>query len=162
MKLVNGICKNCGNGFSLRKGAKFCSMACRTIYNNSVYVSSITESDKKIINERAKKSAKRLKIERPEWHIFYRLRVRSKRSGVPFDLDIEDIVIPELCPLLNIPLKIYENGSSFDTPSVDRIDSNKGYVKGNVWIISYLANRMKQNATREQLKVFAKNVLIHF
>jgi len=141
-----------------RRNAIFCSHKCRAKFNNDKKQKPTTPEQKRIIREKSKQGQKRSRIERPDRHIFFRLRVRCKRKSIPFDLDIEDIFIPELCPLLNIPLKIYDSGSSFDTPSVDRIDSSKGYVKGNVWIISSLANRMKQNATKEQLKTFAKNI----
>ena len=49
-------------------------------------------------------------------------------------------------------------GNSF-SPSLDRIDSTKGYVPGNVWVISNKANRMKSNAAAEELIIFAKSVL---
>ena len=48
---------------------------------------------------------------------------------------------------------------SFNSPSIDRIDSNKGYIKGNVRIISLRANMMKNDANLQELEEFCKNVL---
>lgn len=71
-----------------------------------------------------------------------------------------DLIIPDYCPLLGIKLE-YTSGKTNNpnTPSLDKIDPTKGYVKGNVRIISYKANTMKNNATREELELFAKNIL---
>ena len=73
---------------------------------------------------------------------------------------MKDLIIPEYCPLLGIKLE-YEPGrtNNSNTPSLDKIDPTKGYIKGNVRIISYKANTMKNNATREELELFAKNIL---
>lgn len=70
----------------------------------------------------------------------------------------EDIITSSFCPILGIPLKVNTGhlGGLSDSPSIDRKDSTKGYVKGNVWVISQLANQMKSNATPEQLKTFAR------
>lgn len=159
MRFYEITCKKCNKTCKKRKGASFCSQKCRAKFNNDQRNINLTSDQKKIINDRSNQSLKRSRVERPDRHIFFRLRVKCKRENIPFDLNMEDIIIPNLCPLLNIPLNIHENGSSFDTPSVDRIDPSKGYVKGNVWIISSLANRMKQNANKDQLITFAKNIL---
>ena len=44
-------------------------------------------------------------------------------------------------------------------PSLDRIDNSKGYIEGNVMWISWKANTMKSNATKKELKMFAKWVM---
>lgn len=92
--------------------------------------------------------------------IITKAKERANKAGLEFDLTVEDISLPEFCPYLGIELT-HElgKGQLFSNSSIDRIDSSKGYVKGNVEIISRLANTMKSNATKEQLLEFAKNVL---
>lgn len=99
-----------------------------------------------------------------EKYLLYSSKSRAKRAGIEWNLSLEDIVIPVYCPYLGVALtRIVGSGrdsSRIDTnPSLDRIDPTKGYVPGNVQVISLLANRMKQNATTEQLITFAQNVL---
>lgn len=86
-------------------------------------------------------------------------RNRAKRKGIEFNIDETDITIPEICPLLEIPIE-YGTKSNYDrSPSLDRIDNTKGYIKGNVWVISKKANAMKNSATFEELKIFSTNIL---
>lgn len=86
--------------------------------------------------------------------MYYRTKGRAKKHGIPFNLDVEDIVIPDKCPILGIEL----NKSKFtgrplpNTPSIDKIIPAKGYVKGNIDIISYRANSLKNNGTLEEFK----------
>jgi hypothetical protein len=88
-----------------------------------------------------------------------RLVKRGKKSKKDCNIDITDIEIPEYCPYLNIKLSTDIKDCYNDNYySIDRIDSSKGYVKGNIQIISRLANTMKNNATIEQLLVFAENI----
>jgi hypothetical protein len=70
-------------------------------------------------------------------------------------------VIPTHCPYLRISLTTTAPRGSPRTniASLDRIDSSQGYTKGNVEVISHLANTMKSNATREQLVSFAEEIL---
>ena len=85
---------------------------------------------------------------------------RAKRCEIEFSLQEEDLIIPDVCPYLGIPLtSIRGKGRQQTNLSLDRIDSTKGYVPGNVQVISDLANRMKQEATPEQLVAFAKGIL---
>jgi hypothetical protein len=82
----------------------------------------------------------------------------SRKRGYEFNIEKSDIVIPNVCPLLGIPLHHGEGIKCDNSPSVDRIDSSKGYIKGNVWVISEKANRMKTDATPEEIMIFSKNV----
>lgn len=91
-------------------------------------------------------------------------RRRAKNQDLDFNIDKEDISIPVLCPYLGIKLSPHSvRGDSKKTVmSLDRIDPTKGYVKGNVEVISWQANTMKSDATAEELIKFAKVVLAKF
>jgi hypothetical protein len=91
--------------------------------------------------------------------ILYRAKDRAKKSNIPFNITEDDIVLPELCPLLNIPFEYGSAKSKWYTYSLDRIYPEKGYVKGNVQVITYLANTMKSSASKEELITFATNIL---
>lgn len=91
----------------------------------------------------------------------YALRMAKQRAikkGMEFNLTEEDLVVPEYCPLLGIPLQTNKKGAGNDSPSIDRIDSSKGYTKDNVWIISHRANTLKNNATIEELSILVRNL----
>lgn len=96
----------------------------------------------------------------PEGRLLYRMYKSHLDYGFNFNLTIEDIIIPEKCPLLEITLST--NPKDFKEQNYytgDRIDSSKGLVKGNIQIISMLANRMKNKATELELLTFATNGL---
>lgn len=78
-------------------------------------------------------------------------RRNAKRRGDECSLELKDIVIPEYCPVLGIKLQPGSHSHQDCSPSVDRIDSTKGYTRDNVWIISARANRIKNNATIEEI-----------
>lgn len=91
--------------------------------------------------------------------IITRTKKRALLKGLEFSLVEEDIIIPECCPLLEIPLIVGTKGEYENSPSIDRIDNTKGYTKDNIQIISKKANSMKNSATIEELKTFYKNIL---
>lgn len=74
---------------------------------------------------------------------------RANKKGREFSIELSDVVIPALCPVLGIPM---------DRPSLDRIDGTKGYVKGNVRVISHRANMLKNNATIEELTLVLRDL----
>lgn len=91
--------------------------------------------------------------------ILKQCKARSVRKGIEFNIELEDIIIPEYCPLLEEKLEPGTKEDYYFSPSVDRLDSSKGYIKGNIRIISMLANTMKNCATEEQLLKFSKNII---
>lgn len=77
---------------------------------------------------------------------------RARRKGLSFNLKKEDIEIPERCPILNIPLFVGDRKHHDNAPTIDRIGPVLGYIKGNVRVISYRANRIRNDATLEELQ----------
>ena len=93
--------------------------------------------------------------------LLWNAKRRAKLNNLDFNITIDDIEVPELCPYLGIKLiSSSPRGASREAvASLDRIDPSKGYVKGNIEVISHLANTMKNNATEQQLVTFARSVL---
>lgn len=88
----------------------------------------------------------------PERRMWSDAKRRAKKDGRDFTIEISDIVVPRFCPVLGIELKRNTNGvSGGASPSIDRIDSSRGYEKGNVAVISNRANTIKSNATAGEL-----------
>jgi len=76
---------------------------------------------------------------------------RARLAGIPFSITLDDVVIPDRCPVLGLPLVRSRKHLSDTSPSLDRIIPSLGYVPGNVLVVSYRVNRMKQNATPEEI-----------
>jgi hypothetical protein len=90
----------------------------------------------------------RYRMKNPKTPIIGNARQRAKFHGVPCTISPEDFDIPDLCPVLGIKLTHGSNKrSTYSSPSLDRLIPSKGYVKGNVSIISKLANSIKSSAT---------------
>ncbi len=75
---------------------------------------------------------------------------------------LESLVLPDVCPVFGVDLNYCggTGGVGFtrteNSPSLDRIDSSVGYIKGNIQIICWRANRIKNDSTPEELKTLAK------
>jgi len=89
-----------------------------------------------------------------------RSKRRAWKKGFEHTISHTDITIPSHCPLLGIPLFRAEgqDGSRSNSPSLDRIDSSKGYTPDNIWVISNKANSIKSNATVEELEQIARGL----
>lgn len=78
---------------------------------------------------------------------------RANDTFIEFSITIDDLPLPKVCPVFGIP--IVHGGFSDGSASIDRIDNTKGYVPGNVAIISQKANRLKNNGTAAEHRAIA-------
>lgn len=144
------------------------SHQCKECY--SLYRSKNRDYNRKYMEMRRKTDNETLKkIKRKSWRnldprkrMLSHAKQRSRLKGFEFNLELEDIIIPPVCPLLLIPFEYGEKGKYSLVSTLDRIDSTKGYIKGNIWVISMKANSMKNSATREELLTFAQNIIKYF
>lgn len=92
----------------------------------------------------------------PEHNLWRWAKLRAQKQNVPFTITIDDIVIPPFCPLLDIPLW---NGSKTgpNSPTLDKIIPTKGYVVGNIRVISHKANTMKNSSTFHEMELMVLN-----
>jgi len=138
-----------------RKSASGLNSVCREIVKtqNQRY----HQKTKAVVNARRKRN-RRLQKESPEWEIWLRKKLltdargRARRRGIEFALTIEDVEVPERCPVFDIQLVWNSVKRSHNSPSLDRIEATKGYVPGNVWVISWRANDIKNDATPAELR----------
>ena len=106
-------------------------------------------------------------VEHPEKILLLSAQNRSKKKGTPCTIEETDINIPKLCPVFKEPLEKEfrpsgKKGASPYAASLDRIDNSKGYIKGNIQVISNKANTMKGNATPEELLQFSFWVILTY
>lgn len=147
---INCICPTCnepfiwkGSGLSHFNRAKnhYCSRDCQNIKHG--------------LSKRVLKNNK----QNDRYQMWCHARKRSKIKGLEMNIEPQDIPeIPDFCPILGIEIKrnIKENstthGPSDNSPSLDRIDTSKGYIKGNIRVISNRANRLKSDASFEEIE----------
>jgi hypothetical protein len=84
-----------------------------------------------------------------------RTEQRCTKYGWSFNLTLDDLEIPERCPALGI-LIVPNDPNKWQSPSIDRINPDLGYVKGNIAIISFRANQIKSNSSIEEMEKVLK------
>jgi len=107
-----------------------------------------TESALESAKKWRKANPEKVKLQRKLWYGVPENRIkntltqakkRATAKGLDFSITLDDLLpLPEVCPVFGIKLN-YKGAQGFmnDSPSIDRIDSSKGYVKGNIQIISW-------------------------
>lgn len=82
-------------------------------------------------------------------------RSRAAKRDLPFDIEPDDVVVPGYCPVLGLELTPGIGRVHDASPTLDRIVPDRGYVKGNVVVISMRANRLKSDASIMELRRIA-------
>lgn len=142
-------------GFLVGKEFRECSnKECRSIFK-------ITS---KTVTLCPKCNTNRVKSSPEEKKMLNRAKERAKKNNIPFSITEKDIVIPEYCPILGIKLEHHRGkpGAYKNSPSLDKIVPELGYVPGNVRVISQVANQCKGNATEEEMLKFAYWVIANY
>lgn len=142
-------------GFLVGKEYRECTKkSCRTIFK-------ITS---KTVTICPQCNTNRVKATSEEKKMLNRAKERAKKLKIPFSITEEDIIIPEFCPIMGIRLQHHrgKSGAYKNSPSLDRIVPEKGYIKENVRVISQLANQCKGNATIDELIQFSKWINANF
>ena len=143
-------CKVCGAEFEAKTNAhKICSESCR----NKAYAVSKTKWRTKTPEHKKQWSryTKAFRARNPFRAKVSTFKAKSRQLGLPFDLDEQWFVDNQgtHCPILGIEFNANDRNAQ---ASVDRIIPELGYTKGNCRIISMKANRLKNNATIDELE----------
>jgi hypothetical protein len=146
------VCSNCGlekplNTEHFRYRSKRCVFEakcrkCQIEENKAYYLNN---------KEKVKQRKRNRLVDDGRRELWGGARIRAKSKGIPFTITIDDIVIPEVCPVLGIKL---EHGVGYvcdNSPTLDRIIPELGYVVGNIQVISHRANTIKNNASLEDM-----------
>jgi hypothetical protein len=147
---LQAYCKNCyrtyyqenGGNIRARLAVNYYKDHAKTLVNKKAYNASVPD---KVAAQR-----KKFRQKHPRRLLLVNARDRAKRFEVPFSVVEEDIQIPEVCPVLGIPVLRGSSGRSDSSPSLDRIVPLLGYALGNIAVISDRANRLKSDGTAEE------------
>jgi hypothetical protein len=94
------------------------------------------------------------------YRLYENAKRRAREKGIEFSITWDDIEVPQECPVLGIQLKVgYEEYGN--SPSLDRLKPNKGYVPGNIAVISTRANAIKNDANSDDVFKVAYWMLEH-
>ena len=128
--LTKGLCPRCAAHLPLKPGCLKCKICCSKRGNRARNVYRVSHT-KQLVT---------------------RAKYRAKKLGLSFTLDEAHIIIPAFCPVLGMLLKVSEGHRSDNSASIDRMFPEQGYVPSNINIISWRANKLKNDATYEELE----------
>ena len=137
-------------------------------YKNSKYICKSCKCKKEYIREKKRRATKQIGDSQHIKDLLDGVRKGAKQRSIEFNLKAEDIrpLITERCPILNIKYELNKPNKKWgkksgqnnwtNSPSVDRIDNTKGYLKDNIIVVSMMANTIKNQATPDQILAVGK------
>lgn len=154
-------CSRCGESqdfskFYQLKGGKihcWCKSCCKKVSDGRAeYRAEFYKKNKEkiIINQVIYARGKRKN--NPLKYLYKAARSRARKKDIPFSIEEGDLELPEYCPILGIKLEVNDQRSKANSPSIDKIIPELGYVKENVRIISWRANSIKNDSSVEEMK----------
>jgi hypothetical protein len=105
-------------------------------------------------------SLHKYRLERPAYTMWLGARRRARENGLEFSISASDIVVQDICPALGISMFVTRGKRTDNSPTLDRIDNAKGYILGNIIVVSWRANRIKSDATPQELLAIARAYLM--
>lgn len=106
-------------------------------------------------NARAAATQRAARRKDPKRFMLVRAKARAAAVGVAFNLTVDDFDLPSKCPVFGKRLRVADGKPDDWSPELDRIIPRRGYVVGNVIVVSRRANKMKQDATVAELQRLA-------
>lgn len=142
---------SCKDGFS--PWCKVCKSEKDKIYNNTEKARLKKFNRQNEIEWRNESNKKRRDYNKkhPEYKLLSHAKERAKNKNIEFSITRNDIIIPEYCPILGLKLEIGNGKFTDNSPTIDRIDNSKGYIKENIKIISWRANSIKGDSTIDEI-----------
>lgn len=151
------LCRRCGetkplSAFDKRSGPRshqvksWCHVCTRAYFNDYMRRSYHRDPATWIAKQKARHVANPARV------MLTTAKARAKKAGKDFSITLDDVPVPEFCPVLGTKLAVGNGGSTRNSPTIDRIDNTKGYIQGNVWVISRRANDLKADATLLELE----------
>ena len=171
MGRLHKVCKGCGKELPLEAfnkdnakadGRRARCRECDAAYFQQKYKDPEWQQKHK---QRSKDRRIRLKDEDPHELWAYdsvaNARQRAKKAGVMCNIDLDYVrsLVVDTCPLLGLPLIYAQIKLSDNSPTLDRKRPSLGYTKGNLAVISHRANRLKSDATVEELQTLLNNLI---
>ena len=165
-KKMSQMARNGKNGYGEPRPKVVC-VGCKQLLPQNLFSYIIKADPSQGIRDRCKScSAEKARKERerrknnwkyqPTVAMYHNSKQRAKNAGLEHTITVDDIIIPDYCPVLGLKLDVGDRKKHGNAPSIDRIENTKGYTKENIMIVSNRLNMLKNDATLDELIMMGK------